>query len=408
MNRSTLLASTAAAFLVGAVVANTLPAAADMPVIDNTEIADIIQQSSMLSAIKDIMTTISDTESDIRTFANDIFGAIGDNTFGTVQQLLQEGFTQEANYVKAQTGAMQQIADASNESNAQFQLQVRDAQIRDDHTVSPTACTALDGGVSTISAGVQGYDVAWTIANIHNARGQAQQGMPSYYGQAQGVASMSMEHRALYCDQKDVNAGLCSAVSQIPDGDAEYSSYYRAGTYPSQAAINAAKDYAINLIEPVAPAALRGDQLNSVAGQDAAVRRHSYDARMSLAQSIVDQQIGMQAPAVPITQAQAQYLTNLGLSAGTNGAISWFQALQIEAERRVSDVNWAATLQADPPTAVEREIALELALNNYLAFQNFKIGLQQEAIAATHLAQAVDHNFMPTSPMPTPSIATAN
>ena len=251
---------------------------------------------------------------------------------------------------------------------------------------------------------MQGYDVAWTIANIHNARGQAQQGMPSYYGQAQGVASMAREHLALYCDAKDVAAGLCAAVSQTPDGDAEYSSYYGTGTYPSQTAINAAKDYAINLIEPVAPAALRGDQLRSVMGQNAAVRRRSYDARMSLAQSIVDQQIGMQAPAVPITQAQTQYLTNLGLPAGANGAISWFQALQIEAERRVSNVNWAATLQADPPAAVEREIAIELALSNYLAFQNFRIGLQQETISAAQLAQAADPDFTPTSQMPTPSI----
>ncbi|MEO8715014.1 MAG: hypothetical protein ABI369_08370 [Acetobacteraceae bacterium] len=389
----------------GAVIVNTVPALADMPVIDVTEIAKTIQQSSILSAIQTIMTTISSTENDIKTFANDIFGAIGDNTFGSVQQLLQEGFTQQANYVKAQTGAMQQIADASNLANAQFQLQVRDAQIRDDHTVSPTACAALDGGVSTISAGVQGYDVAWTIANIHNARGQAQPGMPSYYGQAQGVASMAREHLSNYCDQKDVDAGLCPAVSPTPDGDSEYSTYYGAGTYANQPAINAAKDYAINLIEPVAPAALRGDQLRSITGQNAAVRRRSYDARISLAQSVVDQQIGMQAPAVPITQAQQQYLTSMGLPVAANGAISWFQALQIEAERRVSDVNWAATLQADPPAAVEREIAVELALSDYIAFQNFKLGLQREAIGAAHLAHDVDHDFMPTSQMPTPTIA---
>ena len=111
---------------------------------------------------------------------------------------------------------------------------------------------------------------------------------------------MAQEHLAFYCDQKDVDAGLCTAVSQTPDGDTAYSTYYRAGTYDSQQAINAAKDYAINLVEPVAPAALRGDQLRSITGQNAAVRRRSYDARMSLAQSVVDQQIGMQSPAVPI------------------------------------------------------------------------------------------------------------
>ena len=209
MNRATLLAAAATGFVLGAVLVNTLPAAADMAVIDLDEIKQTIQQSSILSGIKDVMTTMNDTISDVKKFTNDIFGALGDNTFGTVQQLLQQGFTQNANYSKAQVGAWQQITDASNLANAQFKMQMRQAQIRDDHTVSPNHCTALDGGVSTTAAAVQGYDVAWTIANIHNARGQAQPGMPSYYGQAQGVASMAAEHLANYCDQKDVDAGLC-------------------------------------------------------------------------------------------------------------------------------------------------------------------------------------------------------
>jgi hypothetical protein len=231
--------------------------------------------------------------------------------------------------------------------------------------------------------------------------------MPSYYGQAQGVASMAAEHIANYCDQKDVDAGLCAAVSITPDADSAFSSFYGSGTYGSQQAINAAKDYAVNLVEPVAPAALRGNQLSSIQGEDAGVKRRSYDARMSLAQSVVDQQIGMQSPAVPITAQQQQYLTNMGLPPPANGSISWYQALQIEAERRVSDVNWAATLQAEPPTAVEREIAVELALSNYLAFQNFKLSLQHVDISASQLAEATDRDFVPTSPMPTPSITAA-
>ena len=132
MHRAQLLATTAAAFIMGAVIVNTLPAVAQMATIDVAEIAQTIQQSSILSAIQGIMSTVSNTLNDVKTYANNIFGALGDNTFGTVQQLLQQGFTQQANYVKAQTGAMQQIADASNVANAQFQLQVRQAQIRDD------------------------------------------------------------------------------------------------------------------------------------------------------------------------------------------------------------------------------------------------------------------------------------
>ncbi len=74
----------------------------------------------------------------------------------------------------------------------------------------------------------------------------------------------------------------------------------------------------------------------------------------------------------------------------------------------ISDVNWAATLQGMPPATVNREIAIELALNNYLQFQLFKTALQTGTINATQLAQTAEHGFSPTVQMPTPSIASGN
>ena len=367
MKKLKLAGSTAIGIVIGAVVFNSLPAFADLPVIDP---ASILQETGILN----VLNTINGIESDVSKYTNEIFGALGDNTYGTVQQLLQEGFTQNANYAKAQVGAQQQITDASNMAMARFHRDMRNAQIRDEQTVSPNACTALDGGVSTQAAAVQAYDVAWTIGQIHDQRGEAGPGMPSYYGQAQGVASMANEHLSNYCDQNDVAAGLGCTLSMTPDADQQFASLFGSGTYTSQTAVNTAKDYAINLIEPVAPAALRGDQLASTQGQDAAVRRRSFNARMSLAQNYVDQIIGMNSPSVPLTAQQQQYLQDMGLPAQQTG--SWFQALQIEAERRISDVNWAATLQGMPPATVNREIAIELALNNYLQFQLFKTALQ--------------------------------
>jgi hypothetical protein len=399
MKRLKLVGSTAIGIVIGAVVFNSLPAFADLPVIDP---ASILQETGILN----VLNTINGIESDVSKYTNEIFGALGDNTYGTVQQLLQEGFTQNANYAKAQVGAQQQITDASNMAMARFHRDMRNAQIRDEQTVSPNACTALDGGVSTQAAAVQAYDVAWTIGQIHDQRGEAGPGMPSYYGQAQGVASMANEHLSNYCDQNDVAAGLGCTLSMTPDADQQFASLFGSGTYTSQTAVNTAKDYAINLIEPVAPAALRGDQLASTQGQDAAVRRRSFNARMSLAQNYVDQIIGMNSPSVPLTAQQQQYLQDMGLPAQQTG--SWFQALQIEAERRISDVNWAATLQGMPPATVNREIAIELALNNYLQFQLFKTALQTGTINATQLAQTAEHDFSPTVQMPTPSIASGN
>jgi len=88
-------------------------------------------------------------------------------------------------------------------------------------------------------------------------------------------------------------------------------------------------------------------------------RRHEYNARMSLARSVLDYAIGVQAPTVPLNAQQQAQMTNEGLTPLTTG--SWLQALALDANRRFSDVNWAAQLQSMPPASVEREIAHELA-----------------------------------------------
>jgi hypothetical protein len=396
MRRSSYLAVGAIAIMAGGVLFFAKPAYADLPVIDPASIAKEIEQINILGTINNGLNSLLGSKGPLATL-------MGNNAYGTVQQLLQEGFTQEANYSKATVGAMENITDASNEAMAQYDLQLRDAQIRDEQTASPTACTALDNGVSVQAAAVQGYDVGFTLQQIHDVRDESGPGTPSYYGQAQGVASESQEHLTDYCDQNDVAAGLCNSYNiATADADQRFSSLFGSGTYANQTAVTTAKDYAINLIEPVAPAALRGDQLNSIAGQDAAVLRRSYNARMSLAQSVIDDIIGMQAPSVPLTSQQQAYLAELGLPQETTG--SWLQVLQINAESRASDINWNAQLQNMPPAAVQREVALELALDNYLQFQIFQIDLKNAAINATNLAQTAQHDFQPAVQMPAPNV----
>jgi hypothetical protein len=404
MKKSSLIVTTALGMVLGAVLFNAAGALADAPVIDVGAIAQEIKSVAAETGILDViqaMQTVQQAMSDTMKAVNT---ALGTNTYGDTNTLLLQGFTQSANYSKAQIGAIQQIADASNTANARFARDMRNAQIRDEQTASPTHCAAIDGGVSTQSASVQAYGVAQTIAAIHDARGEAGPNMPSHFGQAQGVASMSAEHLGLYCNADDAAANLCT-LSAIPDADQKASNFLGNGAYADQTGVNTAKDVAINLIQPVAPAALRGDQLASVGGQDAAVRRHSYNARMSLAQTFVDNAIGMQVPAIPLTATQTQYMQNLGLTVPASGNGSWLQVLQIEAERRVSDVGWHTALQNMPPAAVEREMALELALNNYLLFETYKMNLQHATISATQLAEDTDRNFLPTSKMSTPSMA---
>ena len=207
------------------------------------------------------------TISTIKTLVSpigDILKQLGDNTFGTVQQLLQQGFTQNANYAKARSARRSR---SPTPPTPPCRVPPRHAQRADPRRADrqPGHCTALDGGVSTQAAAVQAFTVGATIAAIHDLRGEAGPNMPSDYGAGQGVASISQEHLNYYCDQIEATAGLCpSGLSTIPDADQQFSSFFGAGTYASQTAVNAAKDYAINLIEPVAPPPLRGDQLTAL------------------------------------------------------------------------------------------------------------------------------------------------
>lgn len=396
MRRSNFIALAGVGLAIGSILCSAVPAYADLPVIDPASIAEEIKQLAQETGILNVLQTVQSIDKGISS-------AIGTTTYGSTNTLLQEGFTQEANYSKASIGAMQNITDASNEAMAQYDLQLRDAQIRDEQTASPTACTDLDNGVSTQAAAIQGDAVGFTLGQIEDVRDESGPNTPSYYGQAQGVASESAEHLDYYCDPNDVAAGLCAnTTTATADADQRFSSLFGSGTYANQTAVTTAKDYAINLIEPVAPAALRGDQLNSITGQDAAILRRSYNARMSLAQNVVDNIVGMQSPSVPLTAQQQAYLAEIGLPQETTG--SWLQVLQINAESRESDINWNAQLQSMPPAAVEREVALELALNNYLQFQIFKIDLQNAALNATNLAQTAQHDYQPAIPMPTPNI----
>lgn len=405
MRNYALLGSAAVGVVLGAVLFNSAPAYADLPVIDPSSIAEEVKQLAQETGILDVLNAMSSVQNVISNTMKEINTAIGGTTYGDTNTLLREGFTQNANYSKAAVGAQEGIADASNEAMAQFDLQMRDAQIRDQQTASPSQCAALDGGVSTQAAAHSAFQVATTIAHMQDQRDEGWPNMPSYYGEAQGEAAANAEHISGYCDANDQAAGLpCTATTATADMDQSFSTLFAGGTYATQQALTAAKDYATNLIEPVAPAPLRGSQLTSLAGQDAQVRRRAFNARMSAAQTFVDNIVGAQSQTVPLTTIQQQYLTDVGLPAQTQG--SWLQVLQIEAERRVSDVNWAAQLQAMPPASVEREIATELALNNYLQFQLYKTSLQRGSLEAAHLAVDTEHDFLPTSTMPTPTVAT--
>ena len=84
---------------------------------------------------------------------------------------------------------------------------------------------------------------------------------------------------------------------------------------------------------------------------------------------------------------------------------SWIQVISLELNRRLASTAWQAGLQNMPPASVEREVATELALSNYIQFQNYKMALMQASLSATQIAQAEEHNFPMATQMPSPSMA---
>jgi hypothetical protein len=156
MRRPRILTLTACGLAAGGFLLHAQPAYADLPVIDAASIIQEIKQVTDLGGIESAINSLLGTTGPLATL-------MGNNAYGTVQQLLQEGFTQEANYSKATVGAMQNITDASDEAMAQYDLQLRDAQIRDEQTASPTACAALDNGVSVAASSIQGDKVGSTL-----------------------------------------------------------------------------------------------------------------------------------------------------------------------------------------------------------------------------------------------------
>lgn len=382
------LMRTMAAILLGGVLFNAAPARAQV------ETTDIVTQG-LITALQGALSSV------INSVGGQITSAV--TTMETsVNQLLTNGFTQQANYTKAAVGAQQQIADASNMINARMQRDLRNAQVRDEHTANPQFCHAVDHGQAPVAASISAHTVVRAIQSVSDRRGEGEPGTPAYYGQAQAVQAINRLHYARYCSETEAQAGLCTRSAR-ENADQRADNLFGAGTYGGQDGVNAANDFRTNLIQPIVPAALRADQIASLGGQDATARRRSYNARMSLSNNVLSYTIAVQTPSVPLSEQQKRQLAAEGLPPQDAG--SWLTALGLEVNRRMSDAGWHASLQAMPPASVQREIATQLALGNYLAMQNYRVGLYQASLTATRVAQSEEHSFKEAVQMPTPDMA---
>ena len=361
-------------------------------------VGDIVTDPSLYTVMGDVQAAVVKVIGDMQAALVNKFTSIGT----LLDDKLTAGFTQTANYAKAQVGAQQQITDASNTANAQVRRAFRNAAIRDEHTANPQFCNAADNSQTPIAASIAAENVAGSIQVVADRRGEAVPGSPAYYGQAQAVQAINRLHYSRYCSETEAQAGLCTQGA-LANADQHGANLFGSGTYVGQDGVNTANDFKTNLLQPIVPAALRADQLTSLSGQDALPRRRSYNARMSLAGSVVSYVIAVQSPSVPLTAQQQQQQRAEGLPPQATG--SWLTATSLEVNRRMSDAGWHASLQAMPPASVQREIAVQLALSNYLAMQNYRVGLYQASLGAARVAQAEEASFHEAVQMPSPNMA---
>lgn len=392
--RTSLLASAAVAGLLsGAILFNSPGARAVLGV------GDVVTDPGLYTVMGTVQTAIVQVIGKMQDALIDKFTNVGN----LLSDKLTDGFTQTANYSKAQVGAYQQITDASNTAMATFQRDVRNAGLRDEHTLSPEACVALNMGQAiTVSAG-QSWRVRTAIGQVTDRRGEAGPGTPAYAGQGQAAAAITQLHLTRYCSRNEADAGLCTHNPARENLDQRASSLLGVPTYAGQDGVNAANDYATSLVQPIVPAASRGDALTSVAGQDAEARRRGYNAKMSLARDVVNDIIASRTESVTLTAEQRQQQTDQGLTPTERS--SWFGALELEVNRRAGNVAYAAALQGMPQASLLREVASELAMGNYIGLANLKVAQQNAALNAALLATAAETERKPAASMPSPQMA---
>ncbi len=395
MTRKHLLATTAGMVL-GAML-SAGPAFADLPTIDVITHFLLQQAQNMITtAVTNVEKSVTNIGSLIGDKVTDMGNLVGDK--------LTAGFTQSANYAKASIGAQEQIADASNTVMARNARDLRNAQIRDEHVVTPQACAALDDGQTIAVSAGQSWRVSNGISDITDKRSQGRPDTLAWAGQGQATAAANQLHLSRYCSQNEQQAGLCNTWNKKTENSDQSSiSLFGRSSYSDQDGINAANDFARTLIEPVPPAALRGAQLASIAGQEATAKRRNYNAQMSLANGVLNDIIASRTSSVILTSGQKQQLQAQGLPAAETA--SWVQAQDLEVNRRISGVSWHAGLQGMPTKSVLIEMASEQAMTNYILWQLFGVLQRNGAVEAAQLAATATANLRAAPAIPTPQMA---
>jgi len=354
----------------------------------------MFDSAAIVAAIATLQSAMNSVISTAQKVLNGSLGLINTN--------LGSGFAQLSNYMKAQVGAQEQIADANNMVQARLARDVRNAQVMDNHAVNRQDCLNLEGGQATVIAAHNATEVAAALETAKDSRGQAARGTPSWVGAGQAAQAINDHHFSRYCMDAEAEAGLCTLATDGQSGaDQEAGSLLTPPVYQDEAAIDRANDYEVSLIQPVAPAALRGNALTSTAGLSSLPGRRGYNAAVSLAHSIGDDAEAWHAGSVTLTDAQKAEASREGLTSTSTGSL--YEATELEVNRKYSGTDWQADLQAMPgEKSVLIQIAMLDAQRNWLLWQQYKLDQKRALADAAQLSIAAEARLRPISPMPVP------
>ncbi|MFT8827824.1 MAG: hypothetical protein ABF976_11870 [Acetobacter syzygii] len=352
-----------------------------------------------VGAIVSAITTLQSAMNSVIQKTQSILNAsIGDVNTSTVK-----GFQQVSNYIKGLGGAEQQISDGNNMVAAARERDVINAHIMDEHAVNRQDCLNLEGGQATIVAARKAGDVALALDVTKDNRTQAARNTPSWSGAAQGAQANNTYHFSKYCGDAEAEAGLCSLADTTMKGaDQDATSLFAPPVY-AQKDIDRANDYETTLIQPVAPAAIRGSAITSSEGQQALAARRSYNAAISLAHAIGHDVLSWHSGTVILTTSQKSEAQREGITQTDVGSL--WEATELEVNRKYSGTDWQADLQAMPSEkSVLIQIAMLDAQRNWLLWQQYKLQQKTALATAKRLAIEADNSLGRYSPLPIPNL----
>lgn len=314
--------------------------------------------------------------------------------------------TQVSNYMKGMLFGIQQTQDASNIANARFRRDIRNAEIRDEHVPTPTACETLDNSMRQMVAAGESWVVRESLNAITDPRGEALPGSQAYMGSAASMSQHFARHAERYCNAGEAADGVCTET-QMPNADQRASSLLGSLTYgPVQERIDAAVDYSAVLAQPVPPAALRGAAHRSHQGREVMSARRWYNAAVSLARYSLNDATARRTETVDLTDAQREQMRAQGMTPMQRG--SWMLVTQLDVYRRASP-SYAAALQKMPPGSRVTESVQAQALRDAVQWETYKLLEQSTAIQAALLANEAEKltgrreaAMRQLVPMPTP------